>query len=317
VRAALAPVLAVLSLAVSARAQDVRKLATLATTSEAEAVAVCGETGLVAVLGHDGAIAVWRLPSGEQVARRPAEDGARSLACSADGMWLAIGKRDGSVAIADVSGTPIRTFSVDQHAVYALAFSPDKSLLAVELGGPTQLWDPARGVMVAALETDFAGGADMAFSPDGSLFATADFDTAVRIYDRAGKLKAKYTGLLLSPFTVRFLPDGKQLVVGGADCTLTILDAADGHVVRALPKQPDPVFAAAILPSGARLLSLHIDATALKTYTTLLWDLRSGTAHALPIDGSNLKGFGVTANHLPVLFLADSKTSLTAWALAD
>ena len=95
------------------------------------------------------------------------------------------------------------------------------------------------------------------------MFATADGDTSVRIYDRNGKLKATYSDLLLEPFAISFMPDGKQVVIGGADCTLTILDASDAHVVRRLPKQPDPIFAVAALPDGVSLLSVHIDAARL------------------------------------------------------
>jgi WD40 repeat protein len=311
-------VIATFSFAVSVGAQDVRKLVTLTTTSEVQNVSVCGETGLVAALGRDGSIHIWRLPSGETVTERPAQDGVRTLACSPDGKWLAVGKGDGSVVITDIRGTPIHTLAVAPERIVDLAFSPDASVLAVHVfGSPAQLWDPAKGVLIAAMQTDFAGCSDMAFSPDGALFAVADLDTTIRIYDRAGKLKAKYTGLLLEPFALSFMPDGKQLVVGGADCTLTLLDASDGHLVRALPKQADPVIRTAVLSSGAGLVSLHVDAASLKRVTALRWDLRNDTRRELPVNGSQIKGFGVTANHLPMLFTADSKTSLTAWTLPE
>ena len=293
-------------------------MVTLSTASEVQGVSVCGESGLVAAFSSDGSINVWRLPSGESVGKRPAEDGVSTLACSPDGKWLAIGKGDGSVVITDASGKPVNTLAIAHQGIVGLAFPPDQSVLAVHVrGSPAQLWDPATGVLIAALQTDFGGYSDMAFSPDGALFATADQDTTVRIYDRTGKPKAKYTGLLLEPFALTFMPDGKELVVGGADCTLTFLDASDGHLVRALPKQPDPVFRTAALPSGARLLSLHVDAVSLKRVTTFLWDLRNITPRELPINGSHLKGFGITANHLPLLFTADSKNSLTVWALPE
>ena len=317
-RATLASTFAALALATCTQAQPLHRLVTLTTTGEIRSVSVCGESGLVSAISGDGSIGIWRLPSGQTIAKRPADEEVRTMACSPDGKWIAAGKRDGSVAITDVSGALVRTLAGSHQRVAGLAFSPDKSLLAVRVhDSPVQIWDTARGAMIAALQTNFAGSGDMTFSPDGSLLATADLDTVVRIYDRVGSLKGKYTGLLLEPFAISFMPDGKQLVVGGADCTLTVLDASDGHLVRALPKQRDPVSFTAVLPDGATLLSLHFDAGAMEKVTTLLWDLRSGAARELPIDGARFRGFGITADRLPVLFTSDSDTKLTAWALRD
>ncbi len=303
---------------ITSYAQAPRKLVTVTTTAPIRSVSTCGSSGLVAALGSDGSVEVWRLASGEVVTKRPPETGLGALACSPDGNWLAIGRRDGTVVIADMSGRTAQNLNVAHQRIARLAFSPDASLLAVGVHqSPAQLWDPAKGTRVAVLDTNFSGSEGIDFSPDSSLLATADADTAIRIYDRNGKLRAKYTGSLLEPFALSFLPDGKQLVVGGADCTLTLLDTSHAHVVRALPKQPDPVFRIAALPDGNSLISLHIDAASLKRFTTLHWDLRSGAKRELPIDGRRLVGFGKTAGREAVLFTADSDSSLTAWVLAD
>ncbi len=307
-----------LSLAALASAQELRKIVSLTTSSEIREVEACGETGLAAALGVDGAMTVWRLPSGEAVLKRAPEQGIRTIACSADAKWLALGKQDGTVVIADNSGAPVRTLNVSDAAIVGMAFSADNSVLAVQVRGlPAQLWNPFEGSLIAALSTDFSSCGDMAFSPDGTLFATADLDTAVRIYDHAGKLKAKYSGLLLEPFTLGFMPNGKQLVVAGADGTLTILETSDGHMVRALPKQPDPVSALAVLAGGNEIVSIHMDAGGSHGVTTVPGDLRNNTHRELPVDGSQIKGFGVLQNGPSVLFTADSKSSLSVWALPN
>ena len=149
------------------------------------------------------------------------------------------------------------------------------------------------------------------------MFATADGDTSVRIYDRRGKLKATYSELLLEPFAISFTPDGKQVVIGGADCMLTILDASDAHVVRQLAKQADPIFAVAALADGMSLVSLQIDAARLDKFTTLRWDIRTGERRELPIDGAHLVGAGTTAGRKSVFFTADSDATLTAWTLSN
>jgi WD40 repeat protein len=301
------------ALATCSNAQDLRKLVTITAPVHIRSVSVCGFSGLAAGIGANGPVYVWQLPSGELVNKRPAEDGITALACSPDGKWLAVGKRDGSVVITDISGKTARTMAVASERINYLKFSPDGSLLAARVSdAPVQLWNPAQGTLVAVLKTDFSGTSSMAFSPDSSLFATADGDTSIRIYDRSGKLKATYSGFLLEPFAVTFI-DNKQIVVGGADCILTILDASDAHVVRQLPRQPDPIFVVAGLPDGRSLWSLHVDAIGLKKYTPLLWDLRSGEQRELPIDGAHIVGFGTTAGSKWVLFTADSDSTLTVW----
>ena len=225
------------AVATSSNAQDVRKLVTITTPGRIHNVTVCGPSGLAAGFSRTGSVYVWRLPSGEQASNRQAEDGVSALACSPDGEWLAVGKRDGSVVITDIAGKPARTLAVARQGINDLAFSPDGSLLAVNVAdAPVQLWNPTQGTLVAVLKTDFSGSTSMDFSSDSALLATADADTSIRIYNRYGKLKATYSDLLLEPFAVSFMPDGKQVVIGGADSTLTILDSSDGHLLRQLPK---------------------------------------------------------------------------------
>ncbi len=172
-------------------------------------------------------------------------------------------------------------------------------------------------MLIAALQTNFSGSGVVGFSPDSSQFATADFDTVVRIYDRSGNLKAKYAGLLLEPFALSFMPDGKQLVVGGADSTLTFLDASDGHLLRTLPTGADPVFVAWPLPGGNSLVSMQVDANTLKHYTFLVWNLATAKSSAMPVDVSKVAGTGVPQKNQAVIFLRDSNSSVTEWALPN
>ncbi|PYX52612.1 MAG: hypothetical protein DMG79_00190 [Acidobacteria bacterium] len=307
----------ILAVAMTAYAQDLRKVVSISTPARIGRVSVCGSTGLAAGLGDGGSVHVWRMPSGEAVSTRPAEEGVSALACSPDGKWVAIGKRDGSVLITDICGKSARTLPAASQRISDMEFSPDGSLLAARVeGAPARLWNAVQGTLVAVLKTDFGGSEGMAFSPDSTLFATADGDTAVRIYDGKGKLKTTYSGFLLEPFTIAFL-DNKQIVVGGADRMLTILDASDAHLVRQLAKQPDPIFAIAVLPGGTSLCSLQIDAVGLSKFKTSLWDVRSGSQRELAVDGSLLVGVGTSAGHKGMLFTADSDSSVTAWEFSN
>jgi WD40 repeat protein len=67
--------------------------------------------------------------------------------------------------------------------VFAVAFSPDGTLLATASGDNTaRLWDPVTGECVRTLtghpEPVFA----VAFSPDGTLLATASGDKTTRLW---------------------------------------------------------------------------------------------------------------------------------------
>ena len=297
---------------------ELQKLVTITTLAHIDTVSLCGTSGLAAGLAHGGAVSVWRVPSGEMVSSRAADGRISSLACSPDGKWMALGNANGSVAISEVAGKASKTLAVTDRSITSLMFSPDGSLLAVSPHeAPVQLWNVATGEWIATLQTEFSGTISTDFSPDSSWFATADADTRIRIYDRNGKLRAKYTDLLLEPFAISFTADGKQVIFGGADCILTFLDASSGQVVRHWPKQADPIFMVAALPNGVSLLSLQIDAETLGKFTTTVWDIPSGKARKLAIDGSHIVGGGNGAGGKPLLFTADSDTALTAWAVPN
>jgi WD40 repeat protein len=305
--------LAVLAFAMSVNAADLSKMITITTAAKIRSVTLCGETGLAAGFTLDGAVYVWRLSSGETVNNRDARKGTSALACSPDGKWLALGSDKGSVMLTDLAGRSERTLAIGSEEIRELEFSPDATLLAVQVGNsPAQLWDAAQGTAIAVLKNDFGGSTSMDFSPDSSLLAVSNEDTSVKIYDRKGNLKATNSDLLLEPFGISFTADGKQLVVGGADCLLTILNATDGRRLRQLAKVDDPIFHVAALPDGS-LLSLQIDAAALKTFTLNQWDLRTGGRQALSVDASKIVGGGTTEGRKWVLFTADSDSSLTAW----
>jgi WD40 repeat protein len=316
--ATLASLALISSFAPAVKAQEIQKLVTISTAAKISAVTVCGAAGSAAGFTLDGSVYVWRIPSGELAATWKSAADTSALACSFDGKWVAIGHRDGLVEITDSAGKLARTLAVAHAAVDSLAFAPDGSLLAVSAHEiPVELWDPGTGKRVAELQTDFSGSTSMDFARDTSLFATADADTAVRLYDRSGKLRAKYAGLVLEPFAVRFMPDGKELVVGGADCTLTFLDTSDGHAIRQLPKHPDPIFQTAALPDGHSVLSLHIDAATLANFSVVLWNLETKAHRNLAIEGKNVVGYGEISSHQPALFTADSDSSLTVWVIPD
>jgi len=114
-----------------------------------------------------------------------------------------------------------------------------------------------------------------------------------------------------------FMPDGKHLVVGGADSKLSFLDASDGHLLRTLPTGTDPVFVAWPLPGGNSLVSMQVDANPLKHYTLLVWNLAIAKSIVMPVDVSKVAGASVPQKDQAVVFLRDSNSSVTEWALPN
>ncbi len=93
--------------------------------------------------------------------------------------------RPRALKIADDS-TLIRKYEEQQGKIFALAFSPDGTRLAV--GGVSDevpVYDTETGKRVATCKGHQGGVFVIAFHPDGSKFATGGFDGTVRVYDAA------------------------------------------------------------------------------------------------------------------------------------
>ena len=96
--------------------------------------------------------------------------------------------RPRALKIADDS-TLIRQFEEQDGKIFALAFSPDGSRIAVGgVSAQVRLYDSESGTRVASCTGHEGGIFVIAFHPDGDRFATGGFDGVVRVYDaQSGK----------------------------------------------------------------------------------------------------------------------------------
>lgn len=113
-----------------------------------------------------------------------------SLNIAADCTVLAVGSNTGVVTIHNLpDGNATNQVHAHRGEVWALAFSPDRSLLATasrdEPDG-VKLWSTERWELTQALRGHVGAVLDCAFSPDGLQLVTCSFDRTLRVWRRRG-----------------------------------------------------------------------------------------------------------------------------------
>ncbi len=188
---------------------------------------------------------------------------------------------------------PVAALKGHTGGVTALAFSPDRELLAsASRDGTGRVWNVAakkpgdRGVFRQQGDPFHA----LAFSPSGRLLAAGSGapDGIVRLYDVTDKSPREVAALRGAGGPVEalaFSPDGALVAGGGGDRTLRLWDAAPGTRGDAralLPGHTGPIRAVAFAPDGRGV------ATAAEDKTVRLWSvsrIRSSGRAVLPHDG--------------------------------
>ncbi|MCE9566391.1 MAG: protein kinase [Planctomycetes bacterium] len=160
----------------------------------------------------------------EQAKPNPGTGHAWAITCLAlqpDGKTLVTTGLDGFARFWDLTTpTPTELAAVHAHKkpILALALSTDATRMATcDETGLIAVWDLPRRTVLATREIKGAGEA-LAFSPDGTLFAVGSWDEGAILIDPRDKNLSTVKRLTLEREGVqslRFLPTGNKLVIGG------------------------------------------------------------------------------------------------------
>lgn len=231
----------------------------------------------IAVGCEDHTLHVLSIPDGKELRVVPAEPRVGTVAYSPDGRWLAIGFHDGNIEVTSTKGsTAAERWQASARPIAALRFFPDASML---VAGPRdsdgQVWELADSPKLrATLPSDFGGIADCAVSPDGKILVVAGGDTILHWYDTSTWQKThENRDFLLDTFTLAFTPDGKEVLAGGADARITVLDAATAKQVRQLPREAGSSVGLLDVFGDQQTLAIYFDDAGEKPPHQLIWRL--------------------------------------------
>ncbi len=216
--------------------------------------------------GGDDTITLWDAFKGEQVATLGAfpKGIVWAFDFSDDGSLLAIGGgvEVGNGGIVELwnleTSEKLGFFEGGGLVIYSILISPDNRRIAAEGLNDVWLWDIedalATGNMRLHLEGDgnsqhYSG---IAFSPDGSLFATGDPLGNVLVMDAAsGELLATLPGHQRNIGQIAFSPDGRRLITGGSDGMIRLwsLGASVPSAIITQMSLPAPVVTPTVTPT--------------------------------------------------------------------
>jgi WD40 repeat protein len=256
------------------------------------AVSVSADGGRLVSGSADSTVRLWDTQSGAERLHCKASGGAKAVAISGDGRFIAarpyVSK---SVAIWDAStGKVVKLVGPHTNDINCIAISPDGRFLAAGSSDATTLvWEISSAEQIAVLrgtsnrldeKIEVSQIESVQFSPDGTLLLVGDRDLSrrrsqcIRLWNWRSDKEIRCIGAFTTlVHSVCFSPDGRRFAASAGDVTgeylIKIWDLeGDGPLV--LAGHTDTVNDIGFSPDGTRLVSGSSDET------VRIWDATTG-----------------------------------------
>lgn len=248
------------------------------------------------------------------------KEAVNSIGFRFDGQHIITGSEDATIRVWDFAtgkpGTPIPDLDA---GVLSVTYSPDGKLIAAVLDDTSDpravIFDAQTRLPVGKPLRGHTGKLHrVAFSPDGTLVATASEDATVGIWSVArgelvgAPLKGHEEGVL----SVQFSNDGARIVTSSADRTARIWDVKTRELaIKPLRHHDRSVSMAVFSPDGKRVATVSWDNKG------RIWDALTGEPIGEPLEGHTLQINSVAfSNDSRLLVTASADTSVRIWNAA-
>jgi WD40 repeat protein len=218
-------------------------------------------------------VRVWNAGNRETVLVKDESDTAvlPPLALNSDGSSLAVGGGAAGVRLFDtVSGKQIRTLSGPSE-LSSLAFGPDGMLAGGGTQGRVWLWNGVSGRKIRMLRGGDTGVGALAFSPDGTVVAAANWSGVVSLwYTSTGNWIGDVDGVGFGESVLTFSPDGGVLAQSTPDGAVRLLNVTSGEEITRLRGHVGEVHSVTFGPGGGTVMTGGTDGT------VRLWEATNG-----------------------------------------
>jgi WD40 repeat protein len=232
-------------------------------------------------------------------------------AISPDGTRLVLTTINGDLIVVDISSgeTLYKVTPQEELIPGTLKYSPDGSKIATS--GPTAkadltLYDADTGEVIhswvsqqgAPMYIENVGG-DIAFSPDGTRLAVANFNGYPHVMDvQSGEIILKLEGHQLVANGLAYSPDGSMIATGDESVGEVIVwSSSDGSQIRSFQGGESGIYAIAFSPDSERLSAVGDDGL------LNIWAIDSGETILSQPSG--------TSGYRAVVFTPDGKNVIT------